>query len=211
MKLHEEKGAASVLVMLLLLALVVFGTAALTTSLANYRLTEKNVDWQKAYYQLEGEAEAVRADIISLGQEVSKMTLPRGSSDFYQELIKALNLFSDRVEYLNFEQTDEGLMILFRVSESDQAYAKHIDAAILSTYSESDGESCKLMSFKHSQEAFVIDEKLEFEDPFENPFEDGEDSEPFNIDGENTDEPFNIDEEGNEDPFNIDEEINEDP
>ena len=54
--LASKKGASSVLVILLLLVLVVFGIAALTTSLSGLRLGQKVSDWSTAYYGVEGAA-----------------------------------------------------------------------------------------------------------------------------------------------------------
>ncbi len=54
--LVSKKGASSVLVILLLLVLVVFGIAALTTSLSGLRLGQKVSDWSTAYYGAEGVA-----------------------------------------------------------------------------------------------------------------------------------------------------------
>ena len=54
--LVSKKGASSVLVILLLLVLVVFGIAALTTSLSGLRLGQKVSDWSAEYYGAEGAA-----------------------------------------------------------------------------------------------------------------------------------------------------------
>jgi hypothetical protein len=51
--LSSKKGASSIMVMLMLVVLVVFGIAALTTALSNMRLGQKVVDWDKKYYAAE--------------------------------------------------------------------------------------------------------------------------------------------------------------
>jgi hypothetical protein len=61
--LTSQKGASSVLVILLLLALVVFGVAALTTALSGLRLGQKVSDWNESYYRLEGQAARCWAEI----------------------------------------------------------------------------------------------------------------------------------------------------
>ena len=50
-------GASSVLVILMMVVLVVFGLAALTTSMAAFRLAEKSDEWTKEYFGLEKQAE----------------------------------------------------------------------------------------------------------------------------------------------------------
>jgi hypothetical protein len=54
--LSSKKGASSIMVMLMLVVLVVFGIAALTTALSNMRLGQKVVDWNEKYYGAEGTA-----------------------------------------------------------------------------------------------------------------------------------------------------------
>ncbi len=61
--LTSNKGASSILVVLLLVVLVVFGIAALTTALSNLRLGQKSADWNSAYYGAEAQAQACFAKI----------------------------------------------------------------------------------------------------------------------------------------------------
>jgi Tfp pilus assembly protein PilX len=51
--LYSKKGASSIMVMLMLVVLVVFGIAALTTALSSMRLGQKVVDWNEKYYAAE--------------------------------------------------------------------------------------------------------------------------------------------------------------
>ncbi|MGE5495154.1 MAG: hypothetical protein ACM3S4_07660 [Burkholderiales bacterium] len=51
--LYSKKGASSIMVMLMLVVLVVFGIAALTTALSSMRLGQKVVDWNDKYYAAE--------------------------------------------------------------------------------------------------------------------------------------------------------------
>ena len=52
----DKRGASSVLIILMMVVLIVFGLAALTTSLATARLGDKANDWTGEYYVLEGDA-----------------------------------------------------------------------------------------------------------------------------------------------------------
>ncbi len=54
--LASKKGASSILVIMLLVVLVVFGIAALTTALSSMRLTQKVTDWNAQYYEAEAAA-----------------------------------------------------------------------------------------------------------------------------------------------------------
>ncbi|MCK5758531.1 MAG: hypothetical protein KAH14_05500 [Clostridiales bacterium] len=53
----NKKGASSVLIIMMMVVLIVFGLAALTTSLAAMRLGDKSNDWTSEYYELETSAE----------------------------------------------------------------------------------------------------------------------------------------------------------
>ena len=56
-----NRGASSVLVILMMVVLALFGLSALTASLATVRLTEKSGNWAGEYYLLEADAETVVA------------------------------------------------------------------------------------------------------------------------------------------------------
>lgn len=61
--LRNNKGAASVLVIVMMLVLVVFGLAMVTTALAQSRLSDSHETWVIDYYELEQEAQMMIADI----------------------------------------------------------------------------------------------------------------------------------------------------
>lgn len=80
--LGSKRGASSIMVMLMLVVLVVFGIAALTTALSNIRLGQKVVDWNENYYTAEGIAneryavidDAVRQAFSSGGSITDNLT-----------------------------------------------------------------------------------------------------------------------------------------
>lgn len=71
-RLKSEQGASSVLIILMMLVLIVFGLAALTTSLAAKRLGEKSVSWLMEYYSLEAKANETLFDMDGLLTEAEK-------------------------------------------------------------------------------------------------------------------------------------------
>jgi hypothetical protein len=64
--LFNKEGASSVLIILIMVVLVVFGLAALTTSLAAVRLTDKSNEWSGEYYSLEGKAGNLLFEVDSI-------------------------------------------------------------------------------------------------------------------------------------------------
>lgn len=64
--LKNEKGSSSILVIILMVVLMVFGLAVLTTSLSNMRLSQKKHAWLNDYYLTEAKAETSIATIDHL-------------------------------------------------------------------------------------------------------------------------------------------------
>jgi hypothetical protein len=84
--LKSSKGASSVLVVLLLVVLVVFGLAAVTTSLSAVRLGERSGDWYLDYYKLDAAAERVLAVLdraIYLAEQDVKKLDDQGENEFH--------------------------------------------------------------------------------------------------------------------------------
>lgn len=61
--IKSQKGASSILVILMLVVLVVFGVAALTTAVSNVRLGQKAADWNDKYYAADAKANENYAQI----------------------------------------------------------------------------------------------------------------------------------------------------
>ena len=58
-----SSGAASIIVIFMIMVLFVFGMLSLTTAMANLRLSQKGVVWNQEYYLLEIEVEQMLFDI----------------------------------------------------------------------------------------------------------------------------------------------------
>ena len=71
--LKDTRGASSILVIIMMVVLLVFGLAVLTTSLSNVRLSERKRAWLTEYYALEGAAvtEIAQIDGLLLQAEAS--------------------------------------------------------------------------------------------------------------------------------------------
>jgi hypothetical protein len=57
--LKSNKGSASVLVILIMLTLIVFGVLAMMSSFADLKLAQKSGDWIKNYYSLDGKGDTL--------------------------------------------------------------------------------------------------------------------------------------------------------
>ncbi|MBN2559057.1 MAG: hypothetical protein JXB33_09920 [Clostridia bacterium] len=117
----NEKGASSVLVMLVMIVLVVFGLAALTASLSVLRLGEKAYGWTREYYQLDAMAEEMIYEIdkvLSAAEETAAryieekdyMDLKNG---FLPEDIRE-SIYSNYIYYLPEQARGEYLSRVFK-------------------------------------------------------------------------------------------------
>ena len=69
--LKSKKGSSSVLVILIVLVLVVFGTLALMSSYADLKLSRKSGDWTRHFYALDSKGELLLESIDSLLHEAA--------------------------------------------------------------------------------------------------------------------------------------------
>ena len=60
---RSRSGAASALIILLLVMLVIFGVLAMVSAAANLKLARKQADWNRAWYLADAGAEAVYAEL----------------------------------------------------------------------------------------------------------------------------------------------------
>ena len=75
-KLKLRSGSSSILVILLVVTMVVFGVLAMMSSYSGLKMAKKNAQWTSEYYELEANAEILVYDIKNiLQQSVSKTNL----------------------------------------------------------------------------------------------------------------------------------------
>ena len=98
----NTKGASSVLVILMMVVLVLFGLSALTAGLSSLRLTEKSGIWAGEYYLLEGEAETRVAEIDGILHRAESRAVEYIKNREY--LLESGTIFPDDIQkfiYLN--------------------------------------------------------------------------------------------------------------
>lgn len=105
----DEKGASSVLVVMILLVLVILGLAALTTSLSAMRLGEKSGSWYKNYYRLDALAEKNIAIIDNAMDQASQFT------DHYMTTSDNKVVYTDLIK--NNPKEEEKILFLYYLNE----------------------------------------------------------------------------------------------
>lgn len=75
-KLKLRSGSSSILVILLVVTMVVFGVLAMMSSYSGLKMAKKNAQWTSEYYELESKSEILVYDIKNILQEsLSKSSL----------------------------------------------------------------------------------------------------------------------------------------
>ena len=87
--IRNEKGASSIIVILLMIVLIVLGLAAFSASYSNYRLGQKTVTWSEEYYLLEKQAEE-KLFIIDRAL-IDSFNETKNEFDYFSTLFEKLN------------------------------------------------------------------------------------------------------------------------
>lgn len=138
----NNRGATSVLIIMLMVVLMVFGLTILTATLSNETLSDKKISWLEEYYVLEADAAVALSDLDETLQSFKELvvTSPKGDmtrSDYYRELIN--------------EQYEDFQHIFISVSKNQGEYQKYIDMDII----------CYIPSDLLSDEAFLTSKNFE--------------------------------------------------
>jgi hypothetical protein len=118
-KLTSEKGASSIMVVLLLVVLLVFGIAALTTALSSARLGQKVKAWDSTYYTAEKEA---NEDYAAIDKAVSEALVSGGDAEAaVRKSLSALKFETtvtnkDGKIYISYEVKNEDISISVALS-----------------------------------------------------------------------------------------------
>ncbi len=150
MILKNEKGASSVLVILMMIVLVVFGLSALSSSLAGIRLSDRSFAWSEEYYVLESQAEKTlfeidrilakaEEDAINRTIRVYESDRNRYSSGYLEEdfrinflksAVQGLEKLEDRGLIEMSGQNTNEILVFATFSEDEKSNSKNIDMGI---------------------------------------------------------------------------------
>lgn len=80
-KNKKSKGSSTILVILIVITVVLFGVMNMMTVYTSYKISKKNLDWTKNYYELDSKANIFanklknQIDKTSKGQEINILSL----------------------------------------------------------------------------------------------------------------------------------------
>ena len=155
LKRLDNKGATSVLIILLMVVLMVFGLTILTTTLSNKSLSDKKQVWLEDYYALE-------ADVAVKLAEVDHQL-----DDLKQEAkLDNLDLVEVYQENLDIQELNGQYYIYFDISEPSGDYLKHIMVELqLIIDDDIDARNYKIVQYSEAQDLFEY-EDIKFGDPY---------------------------------------------
>ena len=104
--IKDQRGSTSVLIVVMMIVLLAFGMAALTTSLASYKLSQKNAEFSIRYYLLEEEATRIRYELIALIDDGMRMVGYEPTEKQVGIIRKeaAMMIYEDLLEYASLHE-----------------------------------------------------------------------------------------------------------
>lgn len=135
---RSEKGASSILVILLLVVLMVFGVAALTTALSSMRLGQKVAEWNAQYYEAEAIAWERFAQIDRALADISN-----ADEESVKKKLDALDFDTD------IETADPGFIFCYETWSKDAMVG--IDVALSFQTYDKGGTSLRVMQWREIQ------------------------------------------------------------
>lgn len=162
----NQRGSTSVLVIIMMIVLLVFGLAILTTSLSNVRLADKKINWLKDYYLLEADAAQALAELDQLLDKryLPDVTVATQVETFKDNLSKSYAYAP--LEWLEDNDTAWLAKITVPMTTSDWARGLNLVIAIPKQQT-GPGIAYTLKEHSQWQEDFEFDFLSGFDDPLE--------------------------------------------
>ena len=124
-KLKLRKGSSSLLVILLVVTMVVFGVLAMMSSYSGLKMAKKNAQWTSEYYELEANAEILVYDIKNILQEsVSKTNL--SEQEYWAEINNKLEQMANSEVTINARNNGITVVGDFKNENGDRFVAELI-------------------------------------------------------------------------------------
>jgi hypothetical protein len=105
--MKSERGSASLMVILIVFTLMLFGVFALMSSYSEYKLSSKYANWTKDYYVLDQQAQVFLAtlDLKSLEGQTIEKTLQDQTLASKQALLIKVKVLDGRLQILTWKQS----------------------------------------------------------------------------------------------------------
>ncbi|PID79688.1 MAG: hypothetical protein CSB19_01955 [Clostridiales bacterium] len=156
--LSDERGSSSVLIVVMMVVLIVFGLAIFSTAMSNMRLADKKIAWKNEYYQLEGKSNRVIGDVIAIVEDVNHKKIDRKSG-----FTKIEQLLAESCSKYETTLGEDGLPAAIALNVTNDAGDKNIAIVLsLSQSQETNDLTIRIIEFKEWQEHFEFDDASPF-------------------------------------------------
>jgi hypothetical protein len=175
-RVREDRGSASVLVIMLMLMLITFGVLAMMSAYSNYKISKRNAEWTQTYYQLESDASDVLSKVDTAIKEAVRETILSEAEGEHRMRV-FLSFFSDEVTALSvegeltpdpdqfFDETGSVSAPVFRYTVQNDAGRTFYVSLLLLPFA-ADGEALyEITAWQEVPIAFDFSEALEYNDP----------------------------------------------
>lgn len=153
MRLRNKQGATSVLIILLMVVLMVFGLTILTTTLSNKSLSEKKQEWLNDFYQLESD---VALNLAEIDFQMTNMKETASSNDELGILV------NEKYEVFDI---DGDYYYYFEVAEESGEYLKYIFVSLQLNMDIEAKKNYDIVEYSETQDLFDY-EDIQFGNPF---------------------------------------------
>ncbi|MDR1066165.1 MAG: hypothetical protein LBL35_01845 [Clostridiales bacterium] len=151
--IKKEDGAASVLVVFMMIALVTLGAFSITSALSNLRLAVRNAEWIAAYYEIEDKAEEYLVELDQILADCAEKAESQEGGDktiAYADYIKVS--FSDSKWKDSDISVEKDNIVKVRNSfASDDDENSHIDVEIATSIGMSSGTRYEITEWRQWQ------------------------------------------------------------
>ncbi len=151
--IKDDSGMSSVLIVIMMIVLMIFGLAGLTLAMSNGRLADKKIDWLKDYYALEGDANTV---IAQIDDAVKDAMTP-------DDIIAAIDTLNQHGDVDIAVSQDDGDMRLSFTVAKDGEYQKYIDVELSVQIKKYGDVHLVTERFIERQTAFEYEDIFQFE------------------------------------------------
>jgi hypothetical protein len=168
--LKNQRGSTSVLVIILMVVLIVFGLAIFTTSLSSVRLANKKTQWTQSYYALEKESAHALASIDQLTKDIYQSIEDKAL--LVSSIESLLSINTGELVITNQYTDKYDFEVNFNIDSIDNLKSKHIEV-VLGIISPEKRTSTQfdLLVYEQWQDDFEFYNLPGFEDPLTTPVE----------------------------------------
>lgn len=157
-KIKSEHGSSSVLVVMMMTVLLVFGLAIFSTALTNRKLVDKKTQWIVEYYQVENVAMQAVSAVYQRLQDGNHADFTSLSSD----LTDALAPFTDNLSLTDYPAQPEHKLLSITIGHPDKGIDKNIDIKMIISGTTAPFHA-QIVAFEQWQAPFEIEDVFDFE------------------------------------------------